>query len=176
MALRFELNDVSADVTSVNVRTEKHGKEGKGMAVDVDFVAEVPADQLNQLSLGDPFAFEEVFFDESGQVKNVGISKMDIDRIFEDHLVTIQADDLFETTIEMLGTVKIKKIWPVTGRRMGIHLQAQVHPDSDQLPHLAQLLISGCVYSVKGTSRIGSEEGEEEEQKQIDIEEEGEAA
>jgi len=160
--LSLELKGVDADMTSGNPRKERHGQEDGALALDLDFSCEVLSDVLNQLSLGDEVDYDNLLYDEDGQVKNTGIKRLVFARELEDHDLELKISkrkfDFTEVTVKKISAE------PIFGTRVKLSFQAQLHPDDKQIGPVLEGLVHGCKLTIGPGDPLP--EGEEEEEGQ----------
>jgi hypothetical protein len=141
LALEFQH---TGKMTSGNPRGERHGKDGEGeLAVDLDFSAEVPASVLKQLAIGEKVNYETFLWDKDGQVRNLGIKRIQFDRIIEDQVLYLTIED----EKHILDEVTVKKVQaePVFGHRVKLTFQCQAHPKSEDAGPILQGLVTPVV-------------------------------
>lgn len=135
---KINMTQSSGEIKSINQRAEKHGNEKK-IAVDIDILTEVHIEFIKQMSIGDVDCnYEDMFYDEKGNVKTLGLKKIEFDREYKNHTAVITLDDLNNSNIK-LTDIKIKKFFviPVYGKRISLSLQIQCMPSDDELVFLA---------------------------------------
>lgn len=133
--LFFLLAATQIKTTSVNVGAENRGKGAKAkkeVRIDVDVEGIVHADILEELSISDTFDYEDELFDTDGKPKNLGIAKLPYDREYNDHIITISADDKGEVQAQEYNTKKIHKFSAELqpGRQAKLHMQIQIYPEN----------------------------------------------
>lgn len=137
----INIEKTSGAIKSINQRAEKHGDEKK-IAIDVDILTEVPANYLQQLSIGDDsIDYEKLFFDDNKNIKTLGMKSISFDREFKDHTAVVGLDDLQENTVTLID-IKVKKFSAsfVYGNRIALSFQFQAMPDDEQLVFLAHAM------------------------------------
>ena len=163
MAMSLKLSNLAATVTNVKSNTDKNEEGEKDVRTHIDFKAEIDAELMDQLSLGDPFSFKDVFFTKEGDVKNVGIKTMDIDRKYDDHRLTIQHDRLSGPEELVLDAdIHQLKLTPMHGHRFMLGFRAATNPGINNMAFIAESQIIDCIVFVEPVQLdLEDSEGEE---------------
>lgn len=120
----------AAQISKVNPRAEKHGKEKKP-AMDINLTLQMPVQEVQQFSLGDNPEYEK-FFDSKGQIGNHGAVSIAFKREYENHSIGISfsaVDTLKQAHRFRLEKLKIKSIEFKHGRMVELKIQIQFHPN-----------------------------------------------
>lgn len=160
----IELVNDTAKITHVNTRLEKHGTEEKVLGTDVNILAEVSANFLSELAIGETIDYEKFLFDEKGQPLNNGLKSLIFDRQYEDHNIDIIPPTLNEDVEINLHDVKIKmkSASPVFGGRVALLMQIQCHPTEEQRELLLKTWTGGdCSFRLKKPNQTDLVDGAE---------------
>lgn len=161
MGVSFKLDNVNADIVNLKTNTDTDDDGKKDIKAHIDILAEVPAELMDQLSLGDAFSFKDTFFTNDGDVKNVGIETLNINRKFDDHRLTIQHDKLNGAEeVKLEADIHKIKLSPLHGHRFALKFRAQTNPGINNINFITGSLISDCTISVE-PMQTDLEDGEE---------------
>lgn len=144
--IRFSLAQTSAVITNVNNRLEKHGPDEKQVGFDIDIVASVPIDVLNDLAYGSHIDYGNFLYDEKGMPKQSGIINLVFDRKYEEHRFKLAMDNVSnECQVFPEATIKKFSAQPDANKMVKLKFQVQCHPTDDALLFLRQAQIKDSV-------------------------------
>mgnify|MGYP000041016495 CR=1 FL=1 len=137
--IRFSLPQTSAVITNVNNRIEKHGPDEKQVGFDIDIVAEVPIDVLNDMAHACHIDYGNLLYDEKGVLKMSGITNLIFDRKYEEHRFVL-AMDTISKDCQIFPEVTVKKFsaQPDANKMVKLKFQVQCHPTDEALLFLRQ--------------------------------------
>jgi hypothetical protein len=138
--MTLQLESKNATVVSINPRGEHHGDE-KALGVDIDLRLETDGAVLGQFALGPAPEWRSILWDDTGEVRNIGLKPLRFDRRFEDHTVEI---GVARRVRKFKDSATITKIVarPAFGFSVELSLQIQIHPALAEMEFISEGIIA----------------------------------
>lgn len=144
--IRFSLAKSQAVITNINQRLEKNGPDGKDVGFDIDVDTTVPIDVMNDLAVGCFVNYKDLFYDDEGNLKQSGVTKLTFDRKYEEHRFILAMDNVSqECTIIPEVTIKKFSAQLDSNNMVNLHFQVQCHPSDEALLFLRHAQVKDSV-------------------------------
>ena len=141
--------DARCDMTSLNIRKEKHGDE-RVLAADLKFMAVVPAETVAELVGAPPKAFLKTWWDSKGEPSFDNIAPLSLttkltgtgDGTDSKHRIRLEDSEVVEDRCAIIDKCVAE---PIDGHKCNLTFRVAISEPSDELIELAATCLQETV-------------------------------
>jgi hypothetical protein len=140
--INLTANFEQAEITNLNPRIEKHGKEEKVLGYDISIKCETTHEILEHLGVHEKFDYKSLLYKEDGSLRPHMINFISFERAFENQTLTIDLD-LVSEQVMTFYKAKLKgfKAKPVFGGLVRLEFKAQMQPCPSEVEFLNRAIL-----------------------------------